>query len=48
MILVITLAAAAGVVAFSVLSIVLPPESSPFPNVYAPTAIMLINDASFH
>jgi LPS O-antigen subunit length determinant protein (WzzB/FepE family) len=47
-ILVITLAAAAGIAAFSVASVVLPPESSPLPNVYTPMAIMLINDASFY
>jgi uncharacterized protein involved in exopolysaccharide biosynthesis len=46
MILVITLAAAAGVVAFSVVSLVLPVETSPLPNEYTPTAIMLINNAS--
>ncbi|MDR0597176.1 MAG: lipopolysaccharide biosynthesis protein [Treponema sp.] len=46
MILVITLAAAAGVVVFSVISIILPPEISPLPNEYTPTALMLINDSS--
>ncbi|MDR2008982.1 MAG: hypothetical protein LBQ22_00685, partial [Bacteroidales bacterium] len=46
MIIVITLIAAAGVVAFSVISLVLPSETSPLPNEYTPTAIMLINNAS--
>ena len=46
MIIAITLAAAAGVVVFSVISIVLPPEISPLPNEYTPTALMLINDSS--
>ena len=46
MIIAITLAAVAGVVAFSVVSLVLPPETSPLPNEYTPTALMLINDSS--
>jgi uncharacterized protein involved in exopolysaccharide biosynthesis len=46
LILVITLVAAIGVVAFSVVSLVLPPETSPLPNEYTPTALMLINDSS--
>jgi uncharacterized protein involved in exopolysaccharide biosynthesis len=46
MIIAITLAAAVGVVAFSVVSLVLPPETSPLPNEYTPTALMLINDSS--
>jgi uncharacterized protein involved in exopolysaccharide biosynthesis len=46
MILVITLIAVAGAVAFSVVSLVLPPETSPLPNEYTPTANMLINNAS--
>ncbi|MDR2408840.1 MAG: hypothetical protein LBE13_12125, partial [Bacteroidales bacterium] len=46
MIIAITLVAAAGVVAFSVLSLVLPPETSPLPNEYTPKALMLINDSS--
>jgi uncharacterized protein involved in exopolysaccharide biosynthesis len=33
-------------VVFSVLSLTLPPEKSPLPNVYTPKALMLINDAS--
>jgi uncharacterized protein involved in exopolysaccharide biosynthesis len=46
MIIAITLVAAAGVVAFSIVSIVLPTETSPLPNKYTPTALMLINNAS--
>jgi uncharacterized protein involved in exopolysaccharide biosynthesis len=46
MILAITLAAAAAVVAFSVISLLLPSETSPLPNKYTPRALMLINDAS--
>ncbi|MDR2409577.1 MAG: hypothetical protein LBE13_15910, partial [Bacteroidales bacterium] len=45
-IIVLTLVAAAGVVAFSVVSLVLPPETSPLPNEYTPKALMLINDSS--
>jgi hypothetical protein len=47
MILVITLVAAAGAVALSVISLVFPPEINPLPNEYTPAAIMLINNASF-
>jgi uncharacterized protein involved in exopolysaccharide biosynthesis len=46
MIIAITLIAAAGVAAFSVVSLVLPPETSPLPNEYTPQALMLINDSS--
>jgi uncharacterized protein involved in exopolysaccharide biosynthesis len=46
MILVITLVAAIGVVAFSAASLALSPETSPLPNEYTPTALMLINDSS--
>jgi uncharacterized protein involved in exopolysaccharide biosynthesis len=46
MILLITLIAAIGVVAFSVVSLVLPSETSPLPNEYTPKANMLINNAS--
>jgi uncharacterized protein involved in exopolysaccharide biosynthesis len=46
MIIVITLVAALGVTAFSVISLVLPPETSPLPNVYTPQALMLINNGS--
>jgi uncharacterized protein involved in exopolysaccharide biosynthesis len=46
MIIVITLVAMAGVVVFSILSLVLPPETSPLPNEYTPTALMLINNSS--
>jgi uncharacterized protein involved in exopolysaccharide biosynthesis len=46
MILVITLVAAAGAVALSVVSLVLPSETSPLPNEYTPKANMLINNAS--
>ena len=46
MIIGITLAAAIGVVAVSVISLVLPPEKSFMPNTYTPYAYMLINNTS--
>jgi uncharacterized protein involved in exopolysaccharide biosynthesis len=46
MIITITVIAAAGAVAFSVVSLILPPEISPLPDEYTPTAVMLINDES--
>ncbi|AEF86032.1 putative lipopolysaccharide biosynthesis protein [Treponema primitia ZAS-2] len=46
MIIVTTLIAIVGVVIYSVLSLVLPPEKSPLPNQYTPTALMLINNSS--
>jgi uncharacterized protein involved in exopolysaccharide biosynthesis len=46
MIIAITLIAMVGVVAFSVVSLVLPPDTSPLPNEYTPTALMLINNSS--
>jgi uncharacterized protein involved in exopolysaccharide biosynthesis len=46
MIIVITLTAAIGVVTFSVVSLVLPPETSPLPNQYTPKALMLIDNKS--
>jgi uncharacterized protein involved in exopolysaccharide biosynthesis len=46
MIIVITLVAAVGVVAFSIISLVLPTDISPLPNRYTPTALMLINNPS--
>jgi uncharacterized protein involved in exopolysaccharide biosynthesis len=46
MIIVITLIAAIAVVIFAVASITLPSETSPLPNEYTPTALMLINNAS--
>jgi len=46
MIIVITLAAMIGVVVFSIISLVLPPEISPLPNVYTPRALMLIDDSA--
>jgi uncharacterized protein involved in exopolysaccharide biosynthesis len=46
MIMVMTGAATAGAVVFSVISLVLPPENSPLPNVYTPQALMLINNSS--
>ena len=45
-IIAVTIVAALGAVAFSVLSLVLPPETSPLPNEYTPTALMLINGPS--
>jgi len=46
MIIVITVLAMIGVVVFSIVSIVLPPEISPLPNRYTPRALMLIDDSS--
>jgi uncharacterized protein involved in exopolysaccharide biosynthesis len=46
MIIVITLVAMVGVVVFSIISLLLPPETSPLPNEYTPKALMLINNAS--
>ncbi len=42
----ITAAAMVAVLAFSIISLVLPPETSPMPNQYTPQALMLINDTS--
>jgi len=44
MIITITVIAAIGVMAFSIISLVLPPETSPLPNKYTPTALMLIDN----
>jgi len=46
MIIVITLSAMVGVVVFSIITIVLPPEVSPLPDVFTPRALMLIDDSS--
>jgi uncharacterized protein involved in exopolysaccharide biosynthesis len=46
LILIITLSAMIGVVVVSVVSIMLPPETSFLPNLYSPHADMLINDTS--
>ena len=46
MIIVITLVGAIGAVVFAIISIVMPPETSPLPNVYTPRASMIINDSS--
>jgi uncharacterized protein involved in exopolysaccharide biosynthesis len=46
MIIIITLAAAIGVVTYAAVSIRLPPETSYLPNVYTPTALMLINNSA--
>lgn len=46
MIILITSIAAVFSVVFSIISLVLPPEISPLPNQYTPTAYMLINDSS--
>ena len=46
MIIVITLLAAVGVVVYSVISLVLPPEKSFLPNYYTPKALMLIDNKS--
>ena len=45
MIIVITALAMVGIVIFSIVSIRLPPETSPFPNVYTSRAYMLITEA---
>ena len=39
-----TLVAAIGAVAISILSLALPPEISPLPNVYRPSALLMVND----
>ena len=44
MIVSITLIAAVGAVIFSVITLALPPEISPLPNVYTPEALMIINN----
>lgn len=41
-----TLAAALFAVGYSVLSLVLPPEKSPLPNQYSPSALILVNNSS--
>jgi len=46
MIIAITVAGAIGAVVFSVISLALPPESSPLPNLYTPKALMLIENRS--
>jgi len=46
MIIAITSLAVIGAVVFSVISLALPPEKSPLPNVYTPKALMLIDDQS--
>jgi len=44
MIIAITLSAAIGSVIFSIITIILPPETSPLPNRYTPRALVLIDD----
>ena len=46
MIITITAIAMVSVVVYSIISIKLPPETSPMPNVYTPEALLLINGAS--
>lgn len=46
MIITVTAIAMIAVVIFSIVSIKLPPEESPFPNEYTPKALMLINNSS--
>jgi uncharacterized protein involved in exopolysaccharide biosynthesis len=46
MIIIITLIGAIGAVFFSIISLKLPPEISPLPNVYTPKALVLIDDKS--
>ena len=45
-IIIITFLAAAGAVGFSILTLKLPPEKNPLPNVYKPSALILINEES--
>lgn len=45
-IIIITAVAAVGVVAFSILTLILPPERNPLPNVYKPSALILLNEES--
>lgn len=47
LIIIITMFSIVGVLAFSILSLVLPPDTSPLPNKYTANAQMLINDSSF-
>jgi len=42
----VTTVAIIAVVAYAVISIMLPPEMSYLPNIYTPKALMLINDSS--
>jgi len=46
MIIAITLSAMVGVLVFSIISLRLPPEVSPLPDLYTPRALMLINDGA--
>ncbi|MDR1903461.1 MAG: lipopolysaccharide biosynthesis protein [Treponema sp.] len=46
MIITVTIIAAVAVVIFAVISLVLPPETSPLPNEYTPAALMIINNES--
>ncbi len=46
LIIIMTLVAMIGAVIFAVLSIKMPPETSPMPNVYTPSAKMLIQESS--
>jgi uncharacterized protein involved in exopolysaccharide biosynthesis len=46
MIITITLFGAVGVILFSVISIIMPPDVSPLPNEYTPRALMLIDNKS--
>jgi uncharacterized protein involved in exopolysaccharide biosynthesis len=46
MIIAISLTAMVGVVVFAVISLKLPPETSPLPNEYTPKALMLINNST--
>jgi uncharacterized protein involved in exopolysaccharide biosynthesis len=46
MIVVVILVGLVGAVVFSVVSLLMPPKTSPLPNEFTPTALMLINDSS--
>jgi uncharacterized protein involved in exopolysaccharide biosynthesis len=46
MVIAITLIAMIFIIVFAIMSIKLPPQTSPYPNEYTPTALMLINNAT--
>jgi len=46
MIIIITMVAAIGVAIYAIISLKLPPEKSPLPNLYTPKALMLIDNKS--
>ncbi|MDR2798244.1 MAG: lipopolysaccharide biosynthesis protein [Treponema sp.] len=46
LIIAITSIAMVGLIGFSIMSLTLPPDTSPLPNEYTPSALMIINDTS--